>query len=561
MSSAPNAGKSLHRTALVAAADVREREETSNYLRQAGFTVTGVATTRQALTAVGQQPFDLAVVDIGLAEETWAEILRELQEDGARSIPTILTIADVGQLAVEDGLVLSISDYVIKPVDATELIHRADVAITHNERQIDRHASAAQLREQTRQVSAAIRSTHNPEEMANHLVEGLGPAFGATRVLLRTFEDDRVPRIVTQWARTGLDKLPYLSEYEEYARPIATRLWAASTVLELGSENEANVPAGYDDIAAWAARLGACSVVAPVGEGDRAFGLICLVAEDQRQSWTPAELSLTQHVLGILAHALIQGQLITGQQEVVERLKELDRAKSDFVATVNHELRTPLTSITGYLEMVQEGAGGEMPENASRMLQIVWRNTVRLRSLVEDMLTLSRMDSGSVGKVAPVDVGDVLEMVVTALSPMAVSQDVELIYDRPETPLMVLGDVHQLEQAYTNLASNAVKFTSEGGRTTITAEHAGPDGEQAAGVVVQVRDTGIGIPASDIPRLFTRFFRATNATAAAVPGTGLGLSIVQGVAEQHGGDLSVHSVEGEGTTMTLRLPVPDANQG
>lgn len=557
MGSGRGAVVGLERTALVAAAEAGEREQISGILRQAGFTITGVATSQDALAAAKQHPFDLSVVDVGIAQGTWARVLRELQLDGgSRTIPVILTVSDVDQLGIDDGLALSISDYVIKPVDAKDLLHRADVAITHNERQMHRRSEAAQLREQTRQVSAAIRNTHDPETMAAHLVAGLGNAFTPERVLLATFEDDRVPRITRQWARAGVDLLgPSFAKHEKQARSIAQELWENSTVLELNSHNGKSSPEGLESLATWAAGLGlGPCIVAPIGENDTAFGLLCLVSGDAERSWTPAELSLTQHVLGNLAHALIQGQLITGQQQVVERLKELDQAKNDFVATVNHELRTPLTSITGYLEMVQDGAGGEIPESVHRMLKIVERNSFRLRGLVEDMLSLSRMDSGSIRSLAPVDVGYVLDMVVAALSPLAVNQNVQLLYDRPETALVVLADVHQLEQAYTNIASNAIKFTPAGGMVRITADHAEPVGDTTAGVVVQVEDTGMGIPADDIPRLFTRFYRASNATAAAVPGTGLGLSIVQGVVEQHGGELSVQSVEGEGTTMTVRLP-------
>ncbi|WP_035781810.1 ATP-binding response regulator [Arthrobacter sp. H14] len=557
MSSARNAGDRLQRTALVVIGDSGDRDQTTQYLSAAGFAVTRFGNSQAALAEAQQHSFDLAVVDIAVAEGTWTYVLRKLQQvGGTRRIPVILTVSSVDQLSIDDGLVLSISDYVLKPVKAEELVHRADVVITHNERQLRRRAKATQLREQTRQVSAAIRSTHKPEEMAAHLVDGLGEAFGAERVLLTTFEDERVPKITRQWAREGLELIPpSFSEHEEQARPLANQLWENSTVLELGPRSGRTPAEGLEDLANWAAGLGpGASVVAPIGENDMAFGLICLVAADEDRTWTQAELSLTQHVLGNLAHGLIQGQLITGQQEVVERLKELDRAKNDFVATVNHELRTPLTSITGYLEMVQEGAGGAVPDSAGRMLEIVERNTVRLRSLVEDMLTLSRMDSGSIQTIAPVDVGDLLEMVMTAMSPLAVTQDVQLNYERPQTALLVLGDVHQLEQAFTNIVSNAVKFTPATGKVEVTAERAAPVDEMPASVVVRVQDTGMGIPADEIPRLFTRFYRASNATAAAVPGTGLGLSIVKGVVEQHSGELNVQSVEGEGTTVTVRLP-------
>lgn len=543
------------RVALVAVADDGARELIAASFHQAKFKVHAVDDRAAALAAAKGINADIAVIDIGIAKGFWAEVQYELQHHVPPiSIPVILTVSKTEQLSSDPDLALNVADYVLAPFDTEDLVHRAAMAIDRNERRNDRRTMTAQLREQTRQVSAAIRGTNDPEAMASFLVDGLGMAFRADRVLLRTFEDERVPQITTQWARPGLAPVPPSFGAEEaHARAMAVALWEESKVLELNLENMRHLEPGYRELPQWAAALGVRSAaVAPIGQGGSAFGMLWLIAVDGDRTWTPAELSLTQHVLGNLAHGLIQGQLITGQQQVVERLKELDQAKSEFVATVNHELRTPLTSIRGYLDMVQEGAGGDVPAGAAGMLKVVERNTVRLQSLMEDMLTLSRMDSGPSVPLKRVNVGNILTTVLTALSPLAASCDVGLRLDLAQAKLMVDGDADQLEQAFSNVTSNALKFSQPGSQVDVEATKT--HSQSGPTVTIAVRDSGMGIPEEEIPQLFTRFFRASNATKAAVPGTGLGLAIVRGVMDQHDGVLTVDSVEGHGTTMTMELP-------
>jgi signal transduction histidine kinase len=296
------------------------------------------------------------------------------------------------------------------------------------------------------------------------------------------------------------------------------------------------------------------SLLAPLGQGPQAFGLLCLIRTGQPRPWSPAEISLLQHVAGNLAHGLIQGHLITVQQQVVEKLRELDQAKSNFVATVNHELRTPLTSIAGYLELVLDGDAGEVPESVARMLKIVGRNAARLRELIEDMLTLSRMDfQGSGLKTEPVDLPRLLRTVSTALEPVAQAKNVKLVGEGLDTRLAADGDTKMLEQVFTNILSNAVKFTPQDGEVRVTVGLGGKNDDGVPCAVVKVADSGIGIPEEDLPQLFSRFYRASNAHA--IQGTGLGLAIVKGMVDQHRGDISVESRVGIGTTFTITLPL------
>ena len=233
-----------------------------------------------------------------------------------------------------------------------------------------------------------------------------------------------------------------------------------------------------------------------------------------------------------------------------EELRELDDLKTRFLATVSHELRSPLTSIVSYAELIRDEE--ELSPTAARFLDVISRNAERITKLVGDLLLLSRIEAGMIPlDLAPVSVAAVVTEAVQAATPGAAEQGVTLDGSAPHGP-PVLADRARLVQVIDNLIANAVKFTDEGGQVRVTAATAGQQWR------IDVQDSGIGIPADEIGRLFDRFFRASNATAAGRPGSGLGLSIVKEVAELHAGRVEVSSTLGAGTTVSLFLPAQAA---
>jgi signal transduction histidine kinase len=260
----------------------------------------------------------------------------------------------------------------------------------------------------------------------------------------------------------------------------------------------------------------------------------------------PAELRAVAEALNAAAD---QSDLVRRhEQQVASRLQALDHAKTDFMSTVSHELRTPLTSISGYVELLRDPEAGELTDAQQRMLEVISRNARRLRDLIEDILTLSRIETGEFrSEVGVVDLGEVIERAIGVIAPAATKASVGLHCD-VRGPLPTRGDGAQLDRMLNNLLSNAVKFTPAEGTVTIRAElH---DGK----VALTVSDTGMGIPADEQQALFARFFRATNAIHQAVPGTGLGLAIVRTIIDNHAGTIDVESTENVGTTVTIRLP-------
>jgi signal transduction histidine kinase len=242
-------------------------------------------------------------------------------------------------------------------------------------------------------------------------------------------------------------------------------------------------------------------------------------------------------------------RLLTEQNE---RLRELDRMKDEFVSLVSHELRTPLTSIRGYLELLFEDGGNLTPEQ-ERFLGVVDRNSERLLHLVGDLLFLAQVDAGKLAiEREDVDFQEIVEDSVEALRPIAESRQIELVTSITPLPHLV-GDRARLAQVLDNLLSNALKFTPEGGRVSVSVYG---EGDSA---VVEVQDNGVGIPRSEQGRLFERFFRSSRATDDAIPGTGLGLAITKAITERHGGRISLESDEDVGTSVRVELPLATAH--
>ncbi len=262
--------------------------------------------------------------------------------------------------------------------------------------------------------------------------------------------------------------------------------------------------------------------------------------------WTADERRLLGGLAREIEYAAGQRRVAHSQARLISELRALDERKDAFVATVTHELRTPLTSILGYIEMLADGDGGPLSRLQQRGVSAIARNALRLQETVGDLLLLDR-SNGRVGMVAEaVDLTGVLSEVHAELDAAAQAKDVTLTVEAH--PVWVTGDRCQLQRAIRNLVENAVKFTGAGGTV---ACRLGPHDGSALFVVT---DTGIGIPAEDVPGLFTPFHRAANAMEQAVQGSGLGLAIVHNIVTDHGGTVQASSRVDEGSTFTVTLP-------
>ena len=234
-------------------------------------------------------------------------------------------------------------------------------------------------------------------------------------------------------------------------------------------------------------------------------------------------------------------------------IERLERVRRDFVANVSHELRTPLAAIRGYAETLLGGALEDLNHNR-QFVEIIQAQAIRLNNIATDLLTLSDLESGRTdAEPGPISVEEAVNTALLTVETEARIRGVRLIRGIVHDA-QVTGHAIRLEQALVNLLDNAVKFNKPGGEVRIDARVDEGGAEKDGRIVISVSDTGAGIPSSDVPRIFERFYRVDRARSRAVGGTGLGLSIVKHVVERMDGAISVESRLGQGSTFTLSFP-------
>jgi two-component system phosphate regulon sensor histidine kinase PhoR len=248
----------------------------------------------------------------------------------------------------------------------------------------------------------------------------------------------------------------------------------------------------------------------------------------------------------------VQGNAVeptTACTETEKELEHLVQINKIFLSTINHEMRTPLTAILGYTDLLLES--DLLPSDAVEMVDYVRRNSERLLRLVNDILDLSRLESGTLLVVRQrMGIRSAVERTLSAVKPMADEKHLQITVDIPSIS-DVFADPDRVEQVLTNLLSNAVKYTPDWGCVTVAAR----EDAAAYAIEVSVRDTGISIPPEQLPHIFDRFSRIERAEIQHTVGTGLGLSIAKGLVEAHGGEIWVESKKGHGSCFSFTLPV------
>ena len=243
-------------------------------------------------------------------------------------------------------------------------------------------------------------------------------------------------------------------------------------------------------------------------------------------------------------------------EDNIETLKRSEQMRRDFVANVSHELRTPITSIRSYAETLQESQGSLDPETQEHFLGVIVNESDRMTKIVQDLLTLSRFDAGSISfDFQTFSFAQSVKDVYSAQRLEAQKRGHEFSLEFKSPVGEIRGDRARIEQVLINLVSNAIKYTPEGGKIRMTA------GQKDNEVWCTVRDTGIGIPKEDLEHIFERFYRVDKARSRESGGTGLGLSIAYEIVERHDGRFVVQSRQGQGTSMTLYLPVEGPKHG
>ena len=259
-------------------------------------------------------------------------------------------------------------------------------------------------------------------------------------------------------------------------------------------------------------------------------------------------------------------------QEAYDRLKELDRLKSNFLATVSHELRTPLTSIIGYSEMLTEGIAGDLQDEQKEFVNTIHEKGEQLLQLIMSLLDLSKLESGTMSmRKKPTQVASVLNEVLTTVTPNARKKGITVKLEAEPKLAELRADPERLRQVFINLVDNAMKFTPQGGTVTLRARNVVSGGAGSAGdddeddafalfaptqskVEVRVMDTGIGIPPKERQKVFDAFYQVDSSSTREYGGTGLGLSIVKRIVEAHGGGIAIEENQPSGAVFVVTFP-------
>jgi PAS domain S-box-containing protein len=269
-------------------------------------------------------------------------------------------------------------------------------------------------------------------------------------------------------------------------------------------------------------------------------------------------LELDERVISMRVAPVVRQAAFEGTVSVFRDITkdvEVDRMKSEFVSSVSHELRTPMTSIKGYIDLLYSGMAGPVSDEQRRFLQIVKTNADRLTLLVNDLLDISRIETGRLKlTIESVDPLNIVNTVLMNHAPDAAKRQQTLHHVIQEPLPPVFADPDRMTQILTNLVSNAIYYTPIRGEIILNAEVVDD------ALHVHVQDTGIGIKEEDKPKLFSRFFRADTPLVQARSGTGLGLTIIKSIIELHGGEIWLDSTFGEGSTFSFSLPLADQDE-
>ncbi len=498
-----------------------------------------------------------------------AEISRLRDQNVAVWVLLVLIFLIAGSLAI--SRIRNFREFISQMEDAHKRLEeeraarqRADEAL---EARIEKDRNDRQDHEwieaEVNSIMSQMAGTVVPNDIADLLAEGLGQTLKADFALFYSYGEFQNSRLLKQWSRTtdtqiDLSRIrPYASRMLELAKSLVKRSQVVtvedSALIDISGQL-------FPDLVPISQELARSWILAPVGEATHGMGYVWIGMAERARVWSTVEVGFVKRLAAeaaqVLAHAWMinQSMKIAENTAEVDRLVELDKVKNDFIENMNHELRTPLTSIIGYMEVVMDDVDVGAEPLLGSSLMAVQRNALRLQILIENMMQLAKTDFDILPLAfSTVDIGHLLGDVVSSLELTA--QDckigVTLRLDSPADDLIIDGDINQLEQVFVNLMHNAIKFTPPNGTVTVVArrDHAGGDF-----VEVKVIDTGIGIPVTEFPNVFKRFFRATTATEASIPGFGIGLSLVHSIVGEHHGTVTFDSTVGKGTVFTVALP-------
>ena len=424
------------------------------------------------------------------------------------------------------------------------LAGQAGVAI-ENARLFAEVESDARRRALINEVLQAAATTLDPEDLLHRAGEAASRNLGIPSAIFRWDAEAESFRPVAVHAADGSD-LP-VDEETRITREINPFMFEAVEQRRVRTFEAAALTGPCADLARRLHTDGGAYV--PLHSRGRAMGVFGLLKPEGMPPFSPEELAFLEIVGANLSVALDNALLYQEAVETAERLKEVDRLKSQFLANMSHELRTPLNSIIGFSRVILKGIDGPITEMQRQDLEAIYNSGQHLLGLINDILDISKIEAGKMElEFRPVDLKEVIRGVMSTAIALVKDKPIELQQSVPADLPAIIADERRVRQILLNLVSNAAKFTDEG----FIRVEATYDDEY---VTVSVSDSGIGIPEDKLPRIFEAFTQVDASPSRKYGGTGLGLTITKSFIELHGGEIWVESEVGKGTTFTFRLPI------
>jgi signal transduction histidine kinase len=360
-------------------------------------------------------------------------------------------------------------------------------------------------------------------------------------------ESDRVvlENLASQIA-TALDRIRLFESVEQEERRLSAVLHsAAEAILVIDVEGRLQLmnPAGEKLFTDVETKIGASL---PLHQG---YDALINILERARISGSPEKGEIAwpdKRTFATLVTPIEEGGQVAVLHDVTH-FKDLERVKNEFIATASHDLKGPITAILGYSHLITRI--GPLGSQQTEYLSRIDRAAKQMHELVQNLLEMARIDIGVSLKLEPCNMRDLLASVADEFKAQALHKQQSLLLLPFEGQAQVLGDVPRLRQVLRNLIGNAVKYTPEGGQITVTANVEG------AYIRAAITDTGVGIPAADLPFIFDKFYRAQTDNISDIEGNGLGLAIVKSIVEQHGGQVAVDSKPEQGSCFSFTLPL------
>jgi len=497
-------------------------------LQGAGYHVQPAASGEEALAIIEQQPPDLVILDVMLPDHSGYQVTEAIKRDPLLPfIPVILLTA--GTIDREQGLEVGADDFLAKPVDSVELLVRVRSLMRF------KRASTIYERRLVEQANLVEQS-----QSGILVVDPTGQVTAANGVALKNLglSDDWVighhyAEVLAMVSPRTVDSAPLLPEDNPIGRTLINREVTSNQILTV------RTPRGEEHVLQFNA--------APLLNDQQFHGAVISFQD-------VTEIIRTQKMLAEQAREL---------KEANEKLSALDQLKSRFISTVSHELRTPLNAISILVQILQRDRSSLLSETQEDAVRRLQTNTKFMTQMINDLLDYSRLVAGKQElKAEPLDPATLIKDVHDALLETATAKGLDFRCELAEDlPREVINDPIKLRQVLTNLIGNAIKYT-ERGRVFVSARSLESDRW-----CIEITDTGVGIPAEELPYIFDEFRQAHPESRASGSGTGLGLPITKRLVKLMHGEIEIHSQVGEGSVFTLKLPIvvkpvdPNSNSG